>query len=97
MTTTFAPFRIAVLLCDTPNPAVLAAYGDYGAVFRTLFQNSLQSLKKSAPETQLDFIIDSYDVRYKLEYPTDVDQYDAVLLTGSGAYLVVVKIIGPRY
>ena len=82
-----APFHIAVLLCDTPVPAVLSAQGDYGKIFTTLFEKSLQSLKASTPDVELDFVVDAYDVRNKMEYPEDVDKYDAVLLTGSGRLL----------
>ncbi|CDO75289.1 hypothetical protein BN946_scf184334.g7 [Trametes cinnabarina] len=74
-------YKIAVLLCDTPIPAVLASQGDYGAIFATLFRNSL----KAAGDPNVQFEVDAYDVRNDQEYPKDVDQYDAVLLTGSAA------------
>ena len=85
------PFRIAVLLCDTPIEPVRAVQGDYGQIFRTLFRSSLKAVKASLPEaSELDFEIDAFDVRTKLEYPENVDEYDAVLLTGSGECLLVV-------
>ena len=81
------PFCIAVLLCDTPIEPVRAVQGDYGQIFRTLFRSSLKAVKASLPDdaSEMDFEIDAFDVRTKLEYPADVDKYDAVLLTGSGA------------
>ena len=80
-------FRIAVLLCDTPAPAILSTLGDYGSIFSTLFRNSLKTLKASTPGSEdVDFVVDSYDVRNKQEYPAEADVYDAVLLTGSGGY-----------
>ena len=80
------PFRIAVLLCDTPIEPVRAVQGDYGQIFRTLFRSSLKAVRASLPDeaSELDFEIDAFDVRTKLEYPENVDEYDAVLLTGSG-------------
>lgn len=74
-------YRIAVLLCDTPIKPVLSALGDYGEIFRTLFRKSLES------ESDTEFVVDAFDVRNKLEYPEDVDLYDAVLITGSGECL----------
>ena len=78
------PFRIAVLLCDTPVPKVVAAQGDYEVIFRTLFQKSLKSLEASTLDSDLDFVVDAYDIRNKMLYPENVDQYDGILLTGSG-------------
>ena len=55
--------------------------------FRTLFRKSLEAIQLKDPDpsgSNISFIADAYDVRNKLEYPEDVDIYDAVLLTGSG-------------
>ncbi|TBU55537.1 class I glutamine amidotransferase-like protein [Dichomitus squalens] len=85
------PFRIAVLLCDTPIEPVVAAQGDYGQIFRTLFRKSLEATQAKFSKgeedglSDVDFAIDAFDVRTKLEYPENVDEYDAVLLTGSAA------------
>ncbi|KAJ8487782.1 hypothetical protein ONZ51_g3971 [Trametes cubensis] len=78
---TSKPYKIAVLLCDTPLPAIVASQGDYGRIFETLFRNALR--EAGGPETE--FVVDAYDVRNEQVYPQDVDQYDAVLLTGSAA------------
>lgn len=67
--------RLALFLCDTPIPAVQETDGDYTTIFTTLLRNS-------SPSTH--FIIDPYDVRHKQEYPEDVDQYQGIILTGSG-------------
>ncbi|KAI0371915.1 class I glutamine amidotransferase-like protein [Pilatotrama ljubarskyi] len=75
------PYKIAVLLCDTPLPAILASEGDYGAIFETLFRNSLQAVG----DPNVEFVVDAYDVRNEQVYPENVDEYDAVLLTGSAA------------
>ena len=83
MSSSPSPFRIAVLLCDTPIAPVLAAQGDYGDIFRALFRKS--ALASASDENAPNFVVDAFDVRNKQEYPENVDQYDAVLLTGSGA------------
>ena len=67
--------RLALFLCDTPLPSVQETDGDYTTIFTTLLHNS-------APNTH--FIIDPYDVKNRLEYPEDVDQYQGIILTGSG-------------
>lgn len=85
MSSSLSPFRIAVLLCDTPIAPVVAAQGDYGEVFRTLFRKSLEAIQSKSPSgSDVSFVVDAFDVRNRLEYPEDVDIYDAVLLTGSG-------------
>ncbi|PCH38959.1 class I glutamine amidotransferase-like protein [Wolfiporia cocos MD-104 SS10] len=71
--------RIALLLCDTPIPDVVSTDGDYTAIFSTLLRNALP---KGA---DVDFTVDPYDVRNKLEYPASIDDYDALMLTGSAA------------
>lgn len=70
--------RIALFLCDTPIPDVIASDGDYTAIFNTLLRKSLPS------DTNIDYVLDPYDVRNKLEYPENIDDYQAVILTGSG-------------
>ncbi|KAF9806978.1 hypothetical protein IEO21_08421 [Rhodonia placenta] len=71
--------RIALFLCDTPIPDVIASDGDYTAIFNTLLRKSLPS------DTNIDYVLDPYDVRNKLEYPENIDDYQAVILTGSAA------------
>lgn len=71
--------RLALFLCDTPIPAVVAIDGDYSAIFHEL-------LRKSLPNPSVSFTVDSFDVRNKMEYPDEVDKYDGIIYTGSGAY-----------
>lgn len=72
--------RLALLLCDTPLPTVVAQHGDYTRIFEAL-------LKASAP-SDVNFDLTSYDVVHKMEYPPDQDELDGVLLTGSGEALL---------
>ena len=69
---------IALFLCDTPHPKVVAQDGDYRTIFREL-------LRKSLPDPSVEYTVDDFDVVHKMEYPDSVDKYDAILLTGSGA------------
>lgn len=69
--------RIALFLCDTPIPSVVEADGDYSRIFN-------EFVRKSMPNDQVTFVMDPYDVRNKMEYPEDIDEYDAIMLTGSG-------------
>ncbi|KII87858.1 hypothetical protein PLICRDRAFT_42374 [Plicaturopsis crispa FD-325 SS-3] len=75
------PTRIALLVCDTPNPVVVAAHGEYPSIFTTLLRASLP--QDVTPEAA--FVLDAYDVVHKMEYPSDAAEYDAILLTGSAA------------
>lgn len=71
--------KIALLLCDTPNPLVLLGHGDYTTIFTRHLRSSLPS--------PVDFTVDSYDVVHKMEYPPEdiVDTYDGIMITGSGS------------
>jgi hypothetical protein len=70
--------RLALLVCDTPIPAVVKDHGEYPVIFNRLF-------RKSLPDG-LDFALDSYDVRCAMEYPTEgvLDTYNGIIITGSG-------------
>ncbi|GJJ13024.1 hypothetical protein Clacol_007273 [Clathrus columnatus] len=72
------PVRLALLICDTPNPGVLADHGDYLEIFTRFFQDSI-------PDKEIEFVIDGYDVVHKQEYPPADSEYDAVVITGSAA------------
>jgi len=71
--------RIALLLCDTPIPSVQATDGDYTAIFNVLLRNSLPT------DVPIDFTLDPYDVRNAQQYPDNIDDYRAIILTGSAA------------
>ncbi|OBZ78439.1 Serine/threonine-protein kinase gad8 [Grifola frondosa] len=68
-------------LVNTPSNVVSmqATDGDYTAIFDTLLRKSLPS------EPKIEYTLDPYDVRNKMEYPPNVDDYDGIILTGSAA------------
>ena len=71
--------RLALLICDTPIPAVKETHGNYLDVFSRLFRQSL-------PDPQVEFSLDGFDV-VKEEYPSLDAGYDGVVITGSGMYI----------
>ncbi|KAJ7254658.1 class I glutamine amidotransferase-like protein [Mycena haematopus] len=84
------PKRIALLICDTPPPAIVAAHGDYHALFTRLLHAALPNLSTPNPSTaECTLTLDPFDVVVKLEYPPDEQLapggYDGVLITGSKA------------
>ena len=73
------PIRIALLTCDTPIDAVREVHGDYLTIFTSLLTRSLP-----LGVDKRTFVLDNYDVVDKMEYPSEDDRYDALLITGSG-------------
>lgn len=69
---------IALLICGRLTGKPLAENGDYYDLYLRYMQET------SLPGTSFNF--HSYDVRDKMEYPLNEDDYDCMLLTGSGAF-----------
>ncbi|KYK54363.1 hypothetical protein DCS_06321 [Drechmeria coniospora] len=75
------PFRLAVLECDTPVPAVEQDRGTYGEVFRQLLAKGLVDVGQEWREgAQLS--LSKWDVVTAQEFP-DADEVDGILLSGS--------------
>ena len=68
--------RIALLVCDQPAPEIVALDGDNTTIFSEM-------LRKSLPNMSVQYSVDSFFVQEKLEYPENVDKYDAIMLTGA--------------
>jgi hypothetical protein len=78
--------RIAILLCDTPIPAIAESQGDYYAIFDKLLRESYPA--SHARDDPRLFVLDGYDVVKERRYPKHEDgEYDAVIITGSGAFV----------
>ncbi|KPM39696.1 hypothetical protein AK830_g6873 [Neonectria ditissima] len=73
-------FRLAVLECDTPLPAVKTVRGSYGEVFRVLLAKGQQGLGSKGDDVQLD--ISKWDVVASQAFP-NLDEIDGLWLTGS--------------
>lgn len=76
------PLRIAVLECDEPIGKTKEKYGGYGGVFTALLNSGADEIarKDGRPRPQME--ISKWDVVSDAKYP-DLDEVDAVLLTGS--------------
>lgn len=74
-----SPIRIALFLCDKPIASVQATDGDYTAIFDTLLRKSLPG------DAAVDYVLDPYDVREAQRYPENVNDYRAIIMTGSAA------------
>lgn len=79
MSSTTSPIRIALFLCDKPIATVQATDGDYTSIFGTLLRKSLPA------EAGVEYSLDPYDVREALQYPENIDDYRAIIMTGSAA------------
>ena len=76
------PARLALLVCDTPNEAVLKTAGDYPTIWKKYLE---ATFPKSASEQGGTFELHTFDVVHERRYPSLDDQWDAIILTGSGA------------
>jgi hypothetical protein len=76
--------RIAILECDTPTPQTQAKYGGYGGVFKTLLDTGAESIGFPSEKLKLSY----FDVVGEQAYP-NLDQVDAVLLSGSSTYTII--------
>lgn len=76
-----APLRIAILEADTPPDDIVARYGKYGKVFRTLLETAAEELGE--PGFSKDSLeLSAYDVVTEQKYP-NLEDVDAVLISGS--------------
>ncbi|KAL1864989.1 hypothetical protein VTK73DRAFT_5539 [Phialemonium thermophilum] len=75
-----APFRIAVLECDTPIDVIRAHHGTYGNIIKRLMEASLQ--ESPAAGADIEPVFSSWDVVEARQYP-EVDEVDALFLSGS--------------
>jgi hypothetical protein len=73
---------LALLVCDIPIPAVVKDHGEYPKIFETF-------LRASLPDGLSTFTLDSYDIRYVVEYPKEdvLNTYDGVIISGSGEFI----------
>ncbi|OCF56198.1 cytoplasmic protein [Kwoniella mangroviensis CBS 10435] len=82
--------RVALLINDTPVPAVLEEDGTYYDIYKRWLLQSLSTYPDTVIAKTTELIIDGYDVVDKREYPPEdrllansKNGYDAIMLTGS--------------
>jgi len=81
------PLRIAILECDTPLTDTRSRYGGYGGVFTALLKAGADSLgQPDVLSSKHGLDISCYEVVEKMQYP-ELQNIDAVLLTGSSTSL----------
>ncbi|CAO3644275.1 unnamed protein product [Cunninghamella blakesleeana] len=71
--------HLALLVCDTPKPHIVAKYGDYPVMFNKVFNTATDSEK----EKNIQVTWETFDVVHKQEYPTDINAFDGIVITGS--------------
>ena len=74
--------RIAVLECDVPRGETKAKHGTFGNVFKDLLVRGASRLQETSGIRPPKLEVSNWDVMDRQEYP-DVEEVDAVLLTGS--------------
>lgn len=73
--------RLAILEADKPLPNTKAQYGTYGGVFEHLLKRGNKARGRTDYESILK--VSKFDVEaYPEQYP-DIDEIDAILITGS--------------
>lgn len=78
--------HIAMLNADIPVPNVLARHGSYGNIFLTLLQKSAARLFPPTNSSGPRVSVTSQDFNViRGEYPSSLDDFDAILLTGSAS------------
>ena len=78
---TYPPLRIAILECDTPLPKILGTYGRYGNVFEALLRAGARASRITDPDAGLE--ISFYQIQETPEVYPDLNDIDAILITGS--------------
>ena len=86
-----APLRVAILECDVPIGRTKEKYGGYGNLFKELLERGakLYAERESTDIPSLD--ITKFDVIAVETYP-DLDNIDAVLLTGSSEFSMALDL-----
>lgn len=85
--------KLALLICDTPVPAVVSQHGTYLEIFRRLLRESYPLAPSDQVDDEDPFTLDGFDVVNKLEYP-DLESggYKGVLISGSGTKVVNITV-----
>lgn len=89
------PLRIAILESDEPIGKTKEKYGTYGGLFEVLLEGGAKYLadKDSVEVPKLD--ISKHDIVNTQDYP-NLDDIDAILLTGSRKFTEVYSMSKPR-
>ena len=89
-----APLRIAILEADTPPDDIVARYGRYGKVFRTLLETAAEDMGEQGLSKE-SLELSAFDVVTEQKYP-ELEDVDAVLISGSSRFLGFRAHVGKR-
>ncbi|KAI9879121.1 MAG: hypothetical protein M1830_009508 [Pleopsidium flavum] len=79
-----APTHLAILECDTPLTRTRAKYSSYGGVFTALLSAGASALNRPNLVNSKDGLqISKWDVEKDMERYPDLEDVDAILITGS--------------
>lgn len=95
MVKTTRTLSIALLVADTPLPPVVAKRGEYKQIYSQWLQSSLAAVPRHAWQDDYKLNITAFDVVKEKRYPDEGMMsdglYDAIMITGSGAWAVMAK------
>lgn len=81
--------KICLLVCDNSLPSILTSKQTFADIFIEFLRSSHPSYRKGSSS----FILDSYDVVDAQEYPNlEKEQYDGIIISGSGGHRSAVLI-----
>lgn len=76
--------KLALLICDTPVPAVLERDGTYHDVYHTWLR--ITHPKNDIP-SESTFILEGFDVKEQIYPDLDSNNYSGILISGSGSVI----------
>jgi len=72
--------HIAFLNCDEPGEETKRKHGGFDDIMHSLLEPVL-----SEAQDEIALVVDGYDVVQTMEYPTDLEPLDAIIISGSCA------------
>ena len=69
--------RLALLVCDTPAPAVVEAHGNFPEIYETWL--------KASNIDRVSYKLTPFDIVNHSETYPNPEEFDAVIVTGSGS------------
>lgn len=84
--------KLALLVADRPADCVVNAYGDYVQMFTNLLTDASKSLAGRTGEVPMNLELTPFTLQ-SMELPTNIDDFDALLITGSSKYFNLMWIV----
>jgi hypothetical protein len=87
------PLRIAILECDIPLPRTKERFGGYGGVFEYLLKQGATALNDPSLDPESGFKISKWQVEQDPSRYPQLDDIDAILITGSSKLAIRVEAV----